>query len=60
MATNDDKKKMGRPLTGMKKKDTRIGIRLDDDILDKLNEYCQKKGLSKSDAIRKAIIEFIK
>lgn len=55
----DNKKKLGRPIVGAKK-DTRIGIRLDDNTLAKLNEYCQKKGLSKSDVIRQALNEFIK
>lgn len=60
MSTDDNKKRMGRPLTGMKKKDTRIGIRLDDDTLEKLKKYCQKKGLSKSDVIRLALNELLK
>ena len=54
-----DKKKKGRPIVG-KKKETRIGIRLDDDTLKKLNDYCLKKSLSKSEAIREALNNLIK
>lgn len=53
------KKKMGRPIVGSKKS-TRIGIRLDDETLEKLNSYCEKKGLSKSDVIRQALNEYFK
>ncbi len=56
---NDIKKKMGRPIIG-KKKDTRLGIRLDEDTLQKLEDYCKKKSLSKSDAIREALKVFLK
>nr|WP_300736896.1 plasmid partition protein ParG [uncultured Dubosiella sp.] len=50
---------MGRPIVGSKKS-TRIGIRLDDETLEKLNSYCEKKGLSKSDVIRQALNEYFK
>lgn len=51
-------KKKGRPTD--KPKPTRIGIRLDNSTLEKLEDYCQKKGLSKSEVIRQAIEEKIK
>ncbi|WP_348688274.1 ribbon-helix-helix protein, CopG family [uncultured Dubosiella sp.] len=50
---------MGRPIIGSKKS-TRIGIRLDDETLEKLNSYCEKKSLSKSDVIRQALNEYFK
>lgn len=59
MVNNDKKTKLGRPIVGSKK-DTRIGIRLDDETLTKLNGYCQKKNLSKSDVIRQALELFLK
>lgn len=59
MSTSDNKKRVGRPKATMPK-DTRIGIRLDDNTLTKLNDYCQKKGLSKSEVIRLALNELIK
>lgn len=57
MTANDGKKKMGRPIIG-ERKGTRIGIRLDDTTLKKLNDYCQEKSLSKSDVIRQALNKF--
>ncbi len=59
MVAIDKQSKLGRPIVGMRK-DTRIGIRLDDETLNKLNDYCQKKGLSKSDVIRQALSNFLK
>ncbi len=56
---SNDNKKMGRPVLDFKK-DTRIGIRLDENTLKKLNEYCQKKSQSKSEVIRLAINNYIK
>lgn len=59
MSTSDNKKRVGRPKADMPKS-TRIGIRLDDFTLSKLETYCKEKGLSKSEVIRKALNEIIK
>jgi Ribbon-helix-helix protein, copG family. len=54
-----EQKKVGRPKVNDPKA-TRLGIRLDEKSLKTLAEYCQKKGLSKSEVIRQALNEFIK
>lgn len=54
-----EKKKMGRPVVGLKK-DTRVTIRLDDDMFSSLESYCAKSNVSMSDAIREALSHFFK
>lgn len=54
----NDVKKVGRPVVGLKK-ETRIGIRLDEQTLAMLNKYCEQTGKSKSDVIREAIHELL-
>ena len=46
-------KKMGRPTE--KAMPIRVGFRIDKDSLDKLDAYCMKNNMERSDAIRKAI-----
>ncbi len=50
-------KKMGRPTE--KPMPIRVGFRLDKETLDKLDAHCEKSGIERSDAIRKAIIQYI-
>lgn len=40
-------------------KDVRFSIRLDKDIMEKLEEYCKQNGLRKSEAIRNAIVLYL-
>ena len=46
---SEPKKKMGNP------KSTKITIRVDNDTVDKIENYCKKNKLSKSELIRKLI-----
>lgn len=48
--------KMGRPIVG-KAKDSRIGIRIDEDTKNKLDKICELTKESKSKIIRELIIE---
>ena len=50
-------KKIGRPTDNPLL--TRIGFRLDNNTLEKLDKYCRENGLERSDAIRKAIVQYI-
>lgn len=47
------------PRTGRPKvdepKDIRFSIRIDDDTNKKLDDYCEKNGIAKAEAIRKGI-----
>ena len=47
------------PRTGRPKvdepKDIRFSIRIDDDTNKKLDDYCEKNGITKAEAIRKGI-----
>ena len=45
----------GRPKTDTPNKDIRFSIRLDPETNQKLEDYCEKTGLIKAEAIRKAI-----
>ena len=44
----------GRPKTE-KPKDNRFSIRLDQEMLERLIEYCEKNNMTRADAIRKAL-----
>ena len=54
-----DKKKMGRPEVSNPKAINKT-IRFDRETLDKVEVYCQKKGLSVSELVRIAVLEYIK
>lgn len=49
-----EKKKMGRPVIG-KPKDIRIAIRVDEDTLNKMDNICKQKKISRSEYIRRLI-----
>lgn len=51
---SESKKKMGRPKE-KNPKSTKITIRVDNDTVDKIENYCKKNKLSKSELIRKLI-----
>ena len=44
----------GRPKVD-EPKDIRFSIRIDDDTNKKLDDYCEKNGITKAEAIRKGI-----
>jgi len=44
----------GRPKTE-KPKDNRFSIRLDQEMLERLIEYCEKNNMTRAEAIRKAL-----
>ena len=46
--------KKGRPKTE-KPKDNRFSIRLDQEMLERMIEYCEKNNMTRADAIRKAL-----
>lgn len=47
---------MARP----KIKDSKaMTVRLDSDLFDKLNEYCEKSGQTKTTAVERALVMFI-
>lgn len=47
---------MARP----KVKDSKaMTVRLDSDLFDKLNEYCEKSGQTKTTAVERALVMFI-
>lgn len=48
------KKKMGRPVIG-KPKTVEIRTRVDEDLSNKINSYCEKKKITRSDFLRKGI-----
>lgn len=48
------KKKMGRPVIG-KPKTIEIRTRICEDLSDKINSYCEKKKITRSDFLRKGI-----
>lgn len=48
------KKKMGRPIIG-KPKTVEIRTRVDEDLSDKINSYCENKKITRSDFLRKGI-----
>ncbi|MFV0396366.1 MAG: ribbon-helix-helix protein, CopG family [Coprobacillaceae bacterium] len=48
---------MGRPKVDKPKKN--LTIRIDEDDLKKLENYCKRKNLSKAEAIRQAINELM-
>lgn len=50
-------KKMGRPTE--KAMPIRVGFRLDKETLDRVDDYCQKNNVKRSDLIRKALIQYI-
>jgi len=37
----------------------RVGFRLDEETLKKLDDFCKKNNIERSDAIRKAIIQLM-
>lgn len=47
-------RKVGRPKTE-KPKENKICIRLDQEMLERLVEYCEKNNITKGGAIRKAL-----
>ena len=51
--------KMGRPVIGNLKNND-IKVRVDDETLKKLLEYCKEKEISKAEAIRQGIYLLIK
>ena len=51
---SEPKKKMGRPKEE-NPKSTKITIRVDNDTVDKIENYCKNNKLSKSELIRKLI-----
>lgn len=48
------KKKMGRPVIG-KPKTIEIKTRIDEDLEEKVKNYCENKKITRSDFLRKAI-----
>lgn len=52
----EEKKKLGRPASDRSMKE-RITIRLDNECLNTLKEYCKKNNCTQADAIRKAILK---
>lgn len=50
--------KMGRPLSSNPKQND-IKVRVDDQTHEKLLKYCEDNGISKAEAIRKAIVEML-
>ena len=48
------KKKMGRPVIG-KPKTVEIKTRIDEDLEEKVKNYCEDKKITRSDFLRKAI-----
>lgn len=50
--------KTGRPVVG-KPKINDVKVRIDDDIHNKLLLYCEKNGITKAEAIRQAITQFL-
>lgn len=49
------KKKMGRPTLDGKSQVSRIGIRIDDETLEKLDRLAQEKKMNRSEYIRQLI-----
>ncbi len=49
-----DKKRMGRPIIG-NKKDIRLEIRLDKELLKKLDRIAEKEGISRAEVIRRLV-----
>ena len=49
-------KKMGRPVIG-KPKGIRVELRMDEDTLNKLDDACKQKKISRSELIRQLINE---
>lgn len=47
-------RKVGRPKTD-KPKEIKFSIRLDQEMLERLEEYCEINNISKAEAIRKAL-----
>lgn len=52
--------KMGRPLIDGVKKDAEIKIRVSSDINSKLIAYSEQEGITKAEAVRRAIELFLK
>lgn len=52
-----DRKKIGRPT--INPKTTRLGVRLPEEEMECLENYCKRKGLKKSEVIRLAIKEYL-
>lgn len=53
MSPRTGRPKIERPLSND------IKVRLDDELHGRLLEYCEKNNVSKAEAIRKAIIQFL-
>lgn len=51
--------KMGRPVVGNLKNND-IKVRIDDDTLKELLKYCEKKEITKAEAIRQGIYLLLK
>lgn len=52
-------KKMGRPFSDNPKGND-IKVRVDNDVHEKLLDYCKANKISKAEAIRRAIVEMLK
>lgn len=62
LKTGGDKmgsKKMGRPIIGSLK-NVDIKVRIDEETHNKLLGYCEEKGITKAEAIRRAIETMLK
>lgn len=53
-------KKMGRPLSGEEKLSHDLKVKIDDTTYNKLSVYSDKECITKAEAARRAIIEFLK
>ena len=51
-------KKMGRPIAD-NPKSNKINVRLDNETLSLLNEYCEKTGIKKAEAIRQGLLALL-
>ena len=49
--TEEEKKKMGRPIVGKKPRDKKLNIRIDDDTLEKLEQLSNQSGKSRGQVI---------
>lgn len=53
-------KKMGRPLSGEEKLTHDLKVKIDDTTYNKLSAYSDKEHVTKAEAARRAIVEFLK
>lgn len=52
--------KMGRPIAGEEKLTHDLKVRIGDKTLEKLTAYSEKENITKAEAARRAIVEFLK